>query len=263
MARFQRLLVRGTVTALAAVLALVAGCSAEPANDAAPTTDSAPAPEQSEPITLGDLPVDPGVAWDVAQYDGMDPIPVDLQVAGPWVMPDPTGWPVATARIVDPAGVQGIEQIGEYDFVVRTEDFGIETFYPRAIRDGWMLQLGRVDSASGTPMAEAYAEPLRLWPVTFEVGDEFVVLEGENFRVDATVLAQSTVTVPAGEIGGAYLVRYMYTPLTAGAIEGTNYQILAPDIGFVAAFSAAEGDEAAGFTAIETAQVLVSLPEQR
>lgn len=248
------------------VLALVgaAGCAGGDAQDDTRSDSSnTPSAEETAPITLGNLPTEPGYAWDVAQYGGLEPLPVELRVAGPWTLLAGADWPVATTAIVSPADVPNVEQFGEYDFVVRSQDFGAETYYPRAIRDGWMLQLGRVDTSSGAPEAQPYEQPLRLWPVTFAIGDEFVVLEGQNFRVDATVLAQNTVVVPAGEIPGAYLLRFVYTPITAGAIEGTSYYILAPDVGFVASFSAVAGDEAGGFTAIDSAQVLVTLPEKR
>lgn len=221
-----------------------------------------PAAEQ-EPVTLGELPTEPGYAWDVARDESTEPIAVSMSVEGPWVFPSAEGWAVSTTTIADPADVPSLDRFDDYDFVVYAEEFGAGVYYPRRIADGWMLQLGRIDMSTGEPAAEAYDEPLKLWPVDFEVGESYEVLDGENFRVDATILAQNTATVPAGEIADAYLVRFDYTPKTEGAIEGTQYYILGPDVGFVAMFGVASGDESSGFTALEGTHVLATLPEKR
>lgn len=256
--RVKRIAVLGA----AALLLAAVGCA-----DAEPDTpaEEEPAPVASgETATLGTLPVEPGLEWEMARYEGTEPLSVTMPSAGPWVFPSAEGWTRTTTQIVDPADVPGIEQFSEYDFVVRTNDFGDDAYYVRSIADGWMLQLGRVAADdAGTPSAEPYEEPLKLWPVDFEVGEDLVVLEGENFRVDATIVAQSSVTVPAGVFDDAYLVRFTYTPLTEGAIEGAQYYILAPDAGVVAVFGVSSGDEASGFTALEGASVLVTMPEKR
>lgn len=231
--------------------------------DSQPSDESTPPAQDTEPVTLGDLPAEPGYAWEMARYEGADPLQVSMPADGPWVFPSAEGWAVTTTEIVEPASVPSIDQFAEYDLVVRSEDFDEEAYYPRRIADGWLLQLGRIGSAGGAVTAEPYEEPLKLWPVEFAVGDTLVVLEGENFRVDATIVAQNTVTVPAGEIDDAYLVRFEYTPITEGAIEGTQYYILAPDIGVVAMFGIAAGDEETGFTALDGVSVLVTLPEKR
>lgn len=245
----------------ALVLFTVVGCA--DGESEVPDEPDAPEAASGETATLGELPVEPGYAWEMARYDGVEPLPVQMTVEGPWVLPSAEGWTVTTTQIVDPADVPGIDRFSDVDFVVSSEDFGEQAYYPRRIADGWMLQLGRVGSADEGSDAGPYEEPLKLWPVEFAVGDTLVVLEGENFRVDATVLAQGTVTVPAGEIDDAFLVRFDYTPITEGAIEGTQYYVLAPGIGPVAMFSVAAGDEASGFTAIDAASVLVSMPQPR
>lgn len=257
--------VRRLVALLMAVtltLALAA-CGGNESEEPAETSgEEEPAAEQ-EPVTLGELPTDPGYAWDVARDESMEPLAVSMSVEGPWVFPSAEGWTVSTTEIADPADVPSLDQFDDYDFVVFAEEFGAGVYYPRRIADGWMLQLGRIDMATGEAAAEAYDEPLKLWPVDFEVGESYLVLDGENFRVDATILAQNAVTVPAGEIDDAYLVRFDYTPKTEGAIEGTQYYILAPDVGFVAMFGVASGDESSGFTALEGTHVLATLPEKR
>ena len=96
-----------------------------------------------------------------------------------------------------------------------------------------------------------------------EVGDTFVVSDTGSFGINATVLGKNSVTTPAGTIDEAYLLRFDYTPLAEGALEGTQYYILSPEVGFVALFSVAAGDEASGFTALDSAQVLVTMPEKR
>lgn len=245
-------------TAAAAILLLSAAACA--GGDA--TTDEPAAISEEPAATLGTLPAEPGYAWEMARYEGTDLLQVSMPGAGPWVFPSAEGWTVTTSEIVDPEGVPDIDLFTDYDFVARSEDFGEDSYYPRRIDDGWLLQLGRIAVSGSTP-AEPYEQPLRLWPVQFEVGDALVVLEGENFRVDATVVAQNTVTVPAGTIDDAYLVRFDYTPLTEGSIEGTQYYILARDIGVVATFGVAAGDEEAGFTALDGASVLAALPEKR
>lgn len=253
---------RIAVVLLMLALVLGAGCAAGDDEAEDVPGNGAADDEPGAQVTLGTLPTEPGTAWDVAWYLGDAPLPIDMQVAGPWTFPSAQDWQITTTQIVDPADVPEIEQFSGYDFVVKSDEFGEELYYPRQITDEWMLQLGRIPAADPAS-AEPYSEPLKLWPVTFEVGDTFVVLEGENFRVDAEILAQNTATVPAGEIEDAYLVRFKYTPITEGAIEGTNYYILAPDIGFVALFSVSEGDEATGFKALDSASVLATLPAKR
>lgn len=249
---------------LVAVLMLFALVACTDAGTDSPLSDEGTPPAQdTEQVTLGDLPTEAGYAWDMARYEGVDPLQVSMPAGGPWVFPSAEGWTVTTTEIVEAESVPQIDQFSEYDFVVRSEDFGEEAYYPRRIADGWLLQLGRIGNTGGAVMAEPYEEPLKLWPVEFAVGDTLVVLEGENFRVDATIVAQNTVTVPAGEIDDAYLVRFDYTPITEGAIEGTQYYILAPDVGVVAMFGIVTGDEETGFTALDGVSVLVTLPEKR
>jgi hypothetical protein len=208
-------------------------------------------------LTAATLPSEPGYAWDVARYLGTEPIPANLTVAGPWTLMAAEGWDVTTTQIVDPATVPGIDQFPDYGFVVRTQEFGDDAYFPRQMTDEWLQQLGRIPLA-GAP--EPYEQPLKLWPLNFKVGDTMTVTDGGSFKVVATVLAQNTVTVPAGEIPDAYLLRYDYTALAEGAIEGSQYYILAPKVGFVALFDVATGDEASGFTALNSASVLMTLP---
>lgn len=247
---------RLSITLVALLLLALGGCS-EPAEQ--PGNGKEAAPEEVALPTLGELPTEPGTAWDMARYEGVEPLQVAFTVAGPWVFPSAEGWKVTTTEIVTADEVPGIDQFGDYDFIVRSDDFGEQAFYPRRIADGWMLQLGRSTEAG----AEPYEEPLRLWPVQLQVGEAMTVLEGENFRVDATVLALGSATVPAGEMDDAYLVRFDYTPLTAGAIEGRQYYILAPEIGVVATFGVAAGDEETGLTALDGVSVLTTLPAKR
>lgn len=246
----------------ATLLLLMSVACADETTETPPVEEEPTSEASGETGTLGTLPIEPGVAWDMARYDGLEPLPVTMTVDGPWVFPSAEGWTVTTTQIADPADVPGIDRFDEYDFVVRSEDFGETALYPRRIADGWMLQLGRLGAVE-SPDDGPYEEPLKLWPVEFEVGDTLVVLEGENFRVDATVLAKNSVTVPAGELAEAYLVRFDYTPITEGAIEGTQYYVLAPDVGVVAMFGVAAGDEQSGFTAIDGVSVLTGLPEKR
>lgn len=245
---------------LIAMLALsLVGCKAN-APEEKPTGETEQPPASAEgKLTAATLPSEPGYAWDVARYFG-EPIPVSLTVAGPWTLSAAEGWTVTTTQIVDPADVPELDTFPEYDFVVRTQEFGEDAYFPRQMTDEWLEQLGRIPIAGG---AEAYENPLKLWPLNFSVGDTFVVAEGGSFKVDATVLAQNTVTVPAGEIPDAYLLRYDYTPLAEGAIEGTQYYILAPEVGFVALFSVAAGDEQTGFTALDSVSLLMTMPQKR
>jgi hypothetical protein len=246
------------------VVAAIAGCTDDttPAPSGGESGTTGPA-ESTADLTLGTLPVEPGYAWDIARYEGIEPIPLQLSVEGPWTLTAGADWPVRTTEIVEAADVAGIEEFDEFDFVEKTTDAAGDSYYPRMIDDGWLLQMGSITSAAGAVTAEPYAEPMKVWPVTFEVGDEFVVLDGENFRIEATVLAQNTVTVPAGVIDDAYLLSFEFVPVTAGAISGTQYYILAPDVGFVAMFGASAGDEATGFTALDSASVLVTLPQKQ
>ncbi len=214
-------------------------------------------------LSAGDLPSEPGHTWDVGWYLGVEPLPVEMSVNGPWIFPAAADWQISTNEIVEPEAVPEIEVFSGYDFIVRTEEFGEEVYHPRRMTGEWMLQLGRISVSGDTAVAEPYAEPLRLWPLSFDVGDTFMVLAGENFRVDAEVVAQSTAVVPAGEIEDTYLVRFVYTPITEGSIDGTNYHLLAPGVGLVGMFSVASGDEASGFTALDAASVLITLPERR
>jgi len=251
------------VLTTAVVLAGIGGCAPDPAT---PTTDSsvedAPIADSGGRVIADTLPAAPGYSWDIATYTGPEPLPVQFGVAGPWTITASSDWPVRTTEIVDPADVPDIEAFGEFDFVLKAAEGPTEYYYPRQMTDEWMLQLGKV-AATGDAVAEPYSEPMRLWPLDFDIDDSFVVFEGTSFRIDATVLAKGTAVVPAGEIEDAYLLRFEYTPLTEGAIEGTHYYILAPDVGFVAQFSPASGDEATGFTALASAQVLMTLPEKR
>lgn len=246
---------------LIALLLGVAGC-AKPASEK-PGTTTAPKPSPNGKITKDSLPSEPGYSWDTAQYQGADPLPVSMQVAGPWTLTVGSDWPVTTSTIVDPQTVPGIGQFADYTFVVGSQEFGEQVYYPRQMTDTWMQQLGKIAAATTPPTVDVYRNPLKLWPLNFAVGDKFTLAEGGSFGVNATVLAQNTVTVPAGTIEDAYLLRYDYTPLAEGAVSGSNYYILAPEVGVVAVFGVASGDEATGFTALDSANVLVRLPEKR
>lgn len=253
---------------LAVVLLLGTAACAKPGATKSPSKSEQKPSENTTPTAEGELgrdniPSEPGYSWDVAQFPGTTTIPVSLSASGPWTLTADSSWPVTTTSIVDPAGVPGIGDFADYDFVVGTNEFGEQVYYPRKMTAEWMEQLGKITISSGTPVTEQYENPLRLWPLNFKVGDTFVVTEGGSFRIDATVIAQNTAIVPAGTIEDAYLVRYDYTPLTEGAIEGRNYYILAPKVGFVALFGVAAGDEASGFTALDSESVLVRLPEKR
>lgn len=255
----------GALVALAVVAGSTGGCSSRPANDA-PAVGGETTREAGSGgrLVASGLPTEPGYAWDIATYQGVEPLPASITVAGPWTLDAGDDWAVSTTTIAEPADVPEIDAFDEFDYVVTTEEDGATAYFPRRLTDEWMTQLGRIMVPSdGAANAEVYAEPLRFWPLDFEVGEEFLVTEGSTFRVDATVLAQGTAVVPAGTIDDAYLLRFEYTPVSEGGIEGTHYYILAPDVGFVALFSAAEGDEASGITALESCQVLLTLPEKR
>ncbi|MRR12435.1 hypothetical protein EG835_08225, partial [bacterium] len=86
----------------AAVLLLLsaAACTGSEA-----TTDE-PAADSEEPVaTLGTLPAEPGYVWEMARYEGTDPLQVSMSGAGPWVFPSAEGWTVTTSEIVDPEAV--------------------------------------------------------------------------------------------------------------------------------------------------------------
>lgn len=252
------------VMAAALAAGMLGACSEETAPDTVDDTGSAPA-EPAEPAGewAATLPTEPGYAWDIATYVGGETIPVALTVAGPWTLEAGDDWPLATTEIVDPAEVDGLDAFSEYTYVVKTMEGTSEVFFPRQVTDEWMLQLGRITLTGGEPTVEPYEKPLRFWPVDFEVGETFVVSDTGSFGIDATVLAESSAIVPAGTIEKAYLVRFDYTPLAEGALEGTFYYILSPEVGFVALFSVAEGDEATGFTSLDSLQVLATMPEKR
>ncbi|MHB8761010.1 MAG: hypothetical protein ACYC6J_01250 [Coriobacteriia bacterium] len=254
---------RLTLALLVVALLLGVGCVRPGTPEGGPDGSDTGKPAVEGQLSAGDLPSEPGYAWDVGWYLDVEPLPVEMSVNGPWTFPSAVDWQVGTNEIVELEAVPEIEIFSGYDFVVRTEEFGEETYHPRQMTDEWMLQLGRISVSGDTVVAEPYAEPLRLWPLGFDVGDTFMVLEGENFRVDAKVVAQNRAVVPAGEIEDTYLVRFVYTPITEGSIEGTNYYLLAPGVGFVGMFSVAAGDEASGFTALDAASVLITLPERR
>jgi len=256
-------------TLIALVLA-VAVCGAVPAcsRDAespepAPAEADASASQEPTGEWAQTLPTAPGYTWGAARYPGGGTIPVQLAVSGPWTLTVGADWPVYTTEVVDPADVPGLDQFENLDYVEKTVDGATEYYYPRQVTNEWMLQLGKVSVTNGQATAEPYAAPLKLWPVDFEVGDTFVLSEGGSFGVNATVLGHSAVTVPAGTIDDAYLVRFDYAALAEGAISGTQYYILSPEVGVVAFFGVATGDEATGFTALDSAQILVTMPEKQ
>jgi hypothetical protein len=195
-------------------------------------------------------------------YPGGGTIPVSMSVAGPWTFEVGADWPVSTTEIVDPADVPEIGSFTGYDFVVKASDAINTYYYPRQVTSEWMLQLGKITVTGDAATAEPYTNPLRFWPVDFAVGETFVVSDTGSFGINATVLAENSVTTPAGTIDDAYLVRFDYTPLAEGAMEGSQYYVLSPEVGFVALFSVAAGDETSGFTALDSAQVLVTMPEK-
>lgn len=246
------------------LIGALAACADEPAQDRGEGDGSAVVDED---VAAGEwaqtLPMEPGYAWDVATYPGGEAIPVQLTVAGPWTLAAGGDWPVTATEIVDPADVAGLEEFPGYDFVVKSVEGAAEYYYPRQVTDEWMLQLGKITVQGEQVTVEPYEAPLRFWPVDFEVGETFVVSDTGSFGINATVLAHNAVTTPAGTIDDAYLVRFDYTALAEGAMEGTHYYILAPDVGFVALFSVAAGDEGTGFTALDSLQVLVTMPAKR
>lgn len=255
--------VLAAVLIAALLVAMLGGCADKTADDAgqdagAPASSAAPAGEWAKT-----LPTEPGYAWDIATFPGTDPIPVSLTVAGPWTLTAGDDWPLSTTEIVDPAEVPGIDQFAGYTYVVKAMEGTTEVYFPRQVTGEWMLQLGKITGSGTGATAEPYEKPLRFWPVDFAVGDTFVVQDTGSFGINATVLAKSSATVPAGTIDEAYLVRFDYTPLAEGALEGTFYYILSPEVGFVALFGVAQGDEATGFTALDSLQVLVTMPEKR
>lgn len=260
-----------TCVAAATVLALVlAACSPKAPTGAAGTSADGTSASRSGvkgeaivTVSLGDIPSEPGVAWDMARYEGAEPLPVQLQVAGPWTFTAGDGWARYTSEIVDPASVPEIGGYSGYDFVLKAPEGASDAYYVRKVADGWMTQLGKVTVTDGQASSGAYGQPMKLWPVDMEIGGSYPVADSENFRVDATVLSRNTVTVPAGTISDAYLVRFVFTPKAEGGIEGTQYYVLAPGVGVVAMFSAAAGDEATGFTALQSETVLVTMPGNR
>ncbi|MDO8847222.1 MAG: hypothetical protein Q7W51_02390 [Coriobacteriia bacterium] len=260
--RVKRIL--GVLLIVLVVAAALAGCTDETTPDESGTTGTEAEPnEQPAGEWASTLPMEPGYAWDIAMYPGGGTLPVALPVAGPWTLEAGADWAVSTTEIVDPADVDGIDAFTDYDYVVKASDATATYFYPRQVTGEWMLQLGKITLTGDQATAEPYANPLKFWPVDFEVGETFVVSDTGSFGINATVLAKSAVTTPAGTIDEAYLVRFDYTPLAEGAMEGTQYYILSPEVGFVALFSVAAGDEATGFTALDSAQVLVTMPEKR
>lgn len=258
----RRFLAVALVAAL--LVAALGGCSDEVSPEPEEATGEAPA-ETTEPAGewAKTLPMEPGYAWDIAMYPGGGTVPVSLPIAGPWTFEVAADWPVSTTEIVDPAEVDGIDAFSGYDYVVKATDASATYFYPRQVTEEWMLQLGKITLTGDQATAEQYTNPLKFWPVDFEVGETFVVSDTGSFGINATVLGRSSATTPAGTIDEAYLVRFDYVPLAEGAIEGTQYYILSPEVGFVALFSVATGDEASGFTALDSLQVLVTMPEKQ
>ncbi len=257
--------VKRMLVALLATLLLagtLAACADEPAVTEPEGTGSTVA-DEAVGAWAKSLPTEPGYSWDIAVYPGGDTVPCDLTVAGPWTLTADGDWPISTSEIVDPADVPGLDEFADYDYVVKASEGATDYYYPRRVTDEWMLQLGKVTVAGEQVTVEPYGEPLKFWPVDFEVGETFVVSDTGSFGINATVLARNAVTTPAGTIDEAYLVRFDYTALAEGAMEGTHYYILAPDVGFVALFGVAAGDEATGFSALNSAQVLVRMPEKR
>lgn len=254
-----------TVLLVVALLSATLGGCADDAEPESGDTGGETSAEPAEPAGewAKTLPMEPGYAWDIAMYPGGEALPVSLPVAGPWTLEVGADWPVSTTEIVDPAEVDGIDAFSDFDYVVKASDATATYYYPRRVTEEWMLQLGKITLIGDQATVEPYTNPLRFWPVDFEVGDTFVVSDTGSFGINATVLARNSVTTPAGTIDEAYLVRFDYTPLAEGALEGTQYYILSPQVGFVALFSVAAGDETSGFTALDSLQVLVTMPEKR
>lgn len=211
-------------------------------------------------LTKDSIPTAVGYSWDIASYVGPEPLEVDLSVKGPWVFPDATDWPVATTTIVDPADVPYIERFTDVTFVAKQSVKGIDTYYPRRVSDSWVYELGKVTADAEEATSSVAFEPVKAYPLGFKVGDELSVSENEIVVITAKVLAQNSVTVPAGTIRDAYLVRFDYAQVHGGDTTFSTYYILAPKVGVVARFSVEAGDEAGGFTALKQASVLASMP---
>lgn len=214
-------------------------------------------------ITPEGLPTAVGTEWTTAHYGGQAPAPLELKVAGPWTIEAKDDWPTTTDSIVDPGTVPGIDKFSDYDHVVRGKtDDAADMYYVRKKTDEWLLQLGEIQVMNGVANPQLSEKPLKFWPMNFAVGDEYVVDDTADFRIVATILAQSTANVPAGKIEGAYLVRFTYTPGQGGA-PSTYYYILAPKVGFVALLHFSAGNEADGFTAADQIDVLATLPVKK
>lgn len=244
--RFRPGVLGAVALVTAALMAALSGCAGAAGSATTLTKDS--------------IPTEVGYSWDIASYTGAEPLKVDLSAEGPWVFPEATDWPVATTTIVDPAETPYIERFTDVTFVARQSSNGIDTYYPRRVSDSWVYELGKVTADAEEATSSVAFEPVKAYPLGFEVGDEISVSENEILVVTAKVLAMNAVTVPAGTIDNAYLVRFDYTQIHGGDTTVSTYYILAPKVGVVARFSVETGDEAGGFTALKQASVLASMP---
>lgn len=214
----------------------------------------------SDTLTKGSIPTKVGYHWDIASFAGAEPLAVELDAKGPWVFPDATDWPVATTTIVDAKDVPYIERFANVTFVAKQSSDGRDTYYPRRASDSWVYELGKITADTEEATSTVFSEPVKAYPLGFKVGDVLDVSENEVLVVTATVVAQNSVTVPAGTIEGAYLVRFDYTQIHGGDTTYSIYYILAPEQGVVARFSVEAGDEASGITSLKQLSVLASMP---
>jgi len=250
---------RRTIVFMLSVLvaAGLAGCGTA-ASDTKP--EPAATAAEATTLTMDNLPTKIGTKWTTTRSpDGA--VKIDMKVDGPWSFSDGDNWDVDNYEIVDPATVPGIEKFAGVTFVTKlTNPDSPDYYYPRTVTDEWVDHLGRIEVDGDTVKAEPKNPPQHFWPLNFEVGQTYEVGDTDASTITAKVLARNTLTVPAGIIENAHLVRFDYTSKTDGA-KSTYYYLFAPDVGWVALIHPSAGSEETGFTEAKSVDLLATLPK--
>lgn len=249
---------RAIVWTLMGVLlaASLAGCGVANETKSAQGDSAGAAP----PLTQDNLPTKVGLKW-TTTGSSEGPTKIDMKVDGPWSFSDEPGWDVDNFEIVDPMTVPGIDKFSDVTFVTKsTNPDSPDYYYPRGVTDEWVDHLGRIEVDGKTVKAEPKNPPQHFWPLNFEVGQTYEVSDTEASTIRATVLARNTLTVPAGKIDNAYLVRFEYASKTDGK-KSTYYYLFAPNVGFCALIHPSAGSEESGFTEAKSVDLLATMPK--
>lgn len=211
-------------------------------------------------LTKDTLPIKVGTKWTVIRNDD-DGMPVSLPIQGPWEFTAGEGWHTEDYELVDPSTVPGIGDFKDYTFVLRVTSPVVDTYYyPRQVTDDWVMAMGQIKESAEGAKTEPY-EPVKFWPLGFQVGQTYTVQEHEAFIQTAEVLARNTATVPAGTIEDSYLVHFRVA-YKDGRVPFDNYYLFAPNVGIVAYFgNPTGGDEKTGFTKADSIILLSAMPE--